>query len=404
MENEKNLNVAPDQDAELDAALAKSFGSKDVEEAQVQTTNEDKEPRNLDSVHESPKSAPIQDANDVVKSKEQKPVEQEKPILSEEDTDKLKPTDKGAWGSLKTANKTAHRMIEQRDSEINKLKALVAEKSSLSQKEMDALKAEKADLEKYRAMVDIQADPEFISKYDQPIEKSITGIKELIKSLGVTQATVDDLDFNNPKRMEECIDLIAQNADLFTASKIERKIKDYLDLKDKRDETLKEQQKNFKDTLESKKKESFAKQSESEGRMIKHLESQVAAKDKDGKPSISFLNKMEIRDGALQGEIDQAKNHNALVDQMNAKIQEVFKMKDPEQQAEIAIAAVASHWFSAQNKALTEKVAKLEAQLNKVASINSENPSRKPVSPSRNGNHELPDAESAVNQYFSRNI
>lgn len=391
-------NIAPNIDAELDAALGKSFAG--VVDTPI-VENNDKpnvvEPPAVPKVQPESK----QDKPELKVEKVEKPVE-EKPLPTQEEIEKINEKDKGAWGAIKNANKRAHSMIEQKDAEIAKLKSVIAEKGSETQKEIEAIKKEKAELEKYRAMVDIQADPEFVSKFDQPIEKAVTGIKDMIKSLGVTQETVDSIDFKDPARLEQVIDLISQNKDRFTASKIERKIKDYLDLADKRNETLEEQKKNYKDHLEQRKKEAFAKGSEIEGRMLKHLELKTTEKNKEGKPLIPFLNKIDPKENATQAEIDQVKNHNTMVEDLSGKLQSVLKMREPEQQAEIALAAVASHYLMAQLKVTTEELRKAKEELGKIAVVSSETTTRKPNNPTgRNGNSEPIDTDTALNQHFA---
>lgn len=387
-------NIAPDIDAELDSALSQSFTDP------INNPVINDPPKQVVEKNEAPKPI-VEEKSEPKSENKNKPIENEKPILTAEEVDKIDQKDKGSWGAIKNANKRAHAMIQQKDDEITKLKSTLAEKGSASQKELDAIKAEKAELEKYRAMVDIQADPEFISKYDQPIEKAVIGIKDMIKGLGVSQETVDSIDFKDPARLEQVIDLISQNKDRFTASKIERKIKDYLELADKRLETMEDQKKNYKETLEKRKKELFAKESEGEGRMIKHLELKIKEK-KDGKPLFDFLNKIEPKENATQAEIDQVKNHNDMADDLVNKIQAVTKMREPEQQAEIAISAVLSHYLLAKLKATEEQLRKKTEEISKIAAVTTETPTRKPNNPTgRNGNSEPLETDQALANYFS---
>lgn len=387
----------PDIDAELDAALSKNF-SKQIEqpvEKPVEKAAQPVESKKAEVKQEKVKHEEVKAES----KKDSKPAEIEKPLLTPEEVEKMDPKRQDGWTAIKNSNKRAHSMIEQRDSEIKKLKETLAEKSTVSQKELEALRAEKVELEKYRAMIDIQADPEFISKYDKPVSDAISGIKEMIKSMNVSQETVDAIDFNDPRRLEQIVEIISQNKDRFTAGKIERKMREYLDLADKRNETLENQKKNFKETLEAKKKEMFAKGAEAEGRMMKHLELKSVEKDKDGKPMIPFLNRLEVPENAQQAEIDQINNHNGLVDLMTKKLQEVSKMNEPEHRAEINIAAVGAHYFKSLATSALARVKALEEELGKVASVSSETPTRKPNNPTgRNGRNseEIMDTDQAL--------
>jgi len=393
-------NVAPNLDSELDAALSKSFNgrikqSPDAPETKVNS----EEPRN--EIKKNPEPVK-EDVKPESLKKTDKPVENEKPILTPDQVEKMDPKKQDGWTAIKNSNKRAHGMIEQRDAEISKLKATLAEKSSATQKELEGIKAKMSELEKYRAMVDIQADPEFVSKYDQPISKSIDGIKGMLKEMQVSDEVLSQIDFGNTKLLEQIVGHVSANRDEFVARKLKRKIEDLLDLTDKRNETLDEQKKNYKEHLEQKKKESFTKETESEGRMIRHLEAKAGEKDAEGKPLIPFLSRLEPKENATPAEIEQVNNHNNLVEVMGKKLQEVTRMKEPEQQAEIAIAAVASHYLMAQLKVVTQELNSARAELQKISAVNTEAPSRKPASSSRNGTTQGVDTDTALQNFFSR--
>lgn len=393
-----NVSVAANIDSELDAALNKSF-DKSFRDP-VQPVNKMDAP--TDKVEPKVESKNDQASKPEIKVEEKasvKPVD-EKPVLTPDEIDKIDPKDKGAWGAIKNANKMAHATIAARDSEITKIKTSFAEKIAELQKKIDEHAASNSELEKYRAMVDIQADPEFVSTYDQPIDKAISGIKEMISSLGVTKETVDGIDFKDPSRLEQVIDLISQNRDRFTASKIERKIKEYLELNDKRDETLQEHKNNYKETLEKKKKESFSKQAEGEGRMINYVESFIKKTDAQGNPAIPFLNKITPKEGIPPGEADHINRHNALVDTIKGKIQVMLKAKEPEHIADLVLTAATSFYLDNQLKAVTEQLKKSQEELQKISVVSTETPSRKPVSAGRNGNHEPLDHDSALSKFF----
>lgn len=401
-ENVNQNNSGPNIDAELDAALSQNFAKK-TEPVAEKIVEKEPEAKQIEKPSDAVKSEPKSN-NKADPKKTDKPVENEKPILTPDEVEKMDPKKQDGWTAIKNSNKRAHSMIEQRDSEIKKFKETIAEKMAAHQKEVEDLRSKNSELEKYRAMIDIQADPEFISKFDKPVDDARSAIKEMIKSMNVSQETVDAIDFNDPKRLEEIVEIVSQNKDRFTAGKIERKMREYLDLADKRNETLDNQKKNFKETLEAKKKESFAKGAESEGRMLKHMEQEATRKDKDGNPMIPFLNRIEVKEGATQAEIDQANNHNGLVDLMTRKLQEVSKMNEPEHRAEINIAAVGAHYFKSLATTALARVKALEEELSKVSSVSSETPTRKPNNPTgRNGRNsdELMDIDQSLNAHFS---
>lgn len=388
-------------DRGLEAALANKFKNYVPQEPAQE------EPKVEAKVEEPPKQEQKEVTIELKKDKqpkevkqESKPVDEEKPLPNPDSLEES-PQGKGqaAWNALKNNYKRSHKLIETKDQEISKLKASLAEKTNLTQKETETLKSEIQELAKYRAMVDIQADPEFVSKFDQPIEKAIGSIKQMIMDLNVDKSIVDAIDFTNPKLLEQITSGVAQHADKFTARKIDEKIEKLLSLTDQRNETLSEHKVKYKEVLEAKKKEAYTKDAEGEGRMIKHLDAIAVAKDKNGGSMFPFLNKLESKENATQLEIDQISNHNNMVDLMGQKIKSVLKMSTPEEKAEVAVAAVASHYLSAQLKAATAKILSLQQELNKISNVTSETEKTKPAPAQRNGNHPTKVVD-ALSNYF----
>jgi len=382
--------VGPDIDNELDDALTKAFSSNQPPAA----SNEEK-PKPVENKVENNSPQPEQKKSD-------KPVAEDKPLPKPESLEKDPPKKQDGWTSLKNNYTRAHKTIEARDAEITKLKATLAEKGTVSQKEVDTLKSEIDELRKFRAMVDIQADPEFVSKYDQPIEKSVGTIKGMLKEMNVSQEIIDQIDFTNTKLMDDIINHVGQHKDNFTARKLQRKVEELLDLAEKRDETLAEHKDNHKKYIEDKKKETFTRTAEEEGKIIKRLESIAEMEDKDGNKTFPFLRKIEPKEGSTQLEIDQMNNHNRMVDLMTQKVQQVLALKTPEEKAEIAVAAVASHYLTAQLKTAVSKINSLQQELQKISAVSTETVSKKAPAPSRNGNGQEQDLDSALTEHFQR--
>lgn len=401
VENIDTSKAAPGMESELDDALSKSFAAN---MAAPEPSEKPKEQVENQKPIEEKANNKVEEPKQEVKSKQEKQVEVEKTILNPDEVEKLDPKSKGAWGAIKNANKRAHSIIQERESEITKLKSALAEKGSVSTKEVDALKAQISELEKYRAMVEIEADPEFISKYDKPIKDLETEIKSFLKQRSVSEDSLNKLNINDTRTMSQVIGIIEKDEGELSASELRGKIREFLDLSQKKTKTINEQKSNFKETLEKKKQENFAKGAEAEGRMIKHLEIKSAEKDAKGNPLIPFLNKIEPREGASPGEVQQVENHNNLVDMMSKKLQGVLQMKEPEQQAEVAIAAVASHYLMAQNRALMAELKKYKDEVQKISSVTTETPTRKPNNPTgvngRNG--DLPDLDTALSAFMSK--
>lgn len=371
---EQNIN-------ELDNALSKAFGVTNPAESELEkkeVSNEEKTPV------EKPVAQVKESTPETNKDNNQ---EKGKPNNNLPDPDKIgEPPAKSkgnreGWDALKNNYRQAHRLAQEREAEIVKLKKEVADKVTGSTKEAETLKQQIAELNKYRAMVDIQADPEFISKYDEPIKKNTDSIKGLLRSLQVDDNVINGIDFSNTqgvaKLMDQVVDWVGQHRDKFTSRKLQRQVEDLMDLTDKRNEMLTEHKSNYQKHLEDKKKESFSKSAEHEGRMHSRIDQIIAMRNAENQPEVAFLNKQDVPEGANQAQIQQIENHNNLTDAMQAKVKEFLSYTEPEKRADIAVMAVGSLYLNAQNKAKDKKIASLEAELKKISTASDETPKTK---------------------------
>lgn len=385
--------VAPNMDSELDDVLNKHF-SKDTEPTQTEKPPE--KPTN-----EKPKE---KETSSKVEAKSEKPKPAAEGDLPSPDSLDSSPAKKQeGWNALRNNYKRAHKLVSERDEEIKRLKSGLAEKGATTSKEVEGLKNEIKELSRYRTMIDIQADPEFMSKYDQPLEKAKSVIKDMLIGMNVSEKVADQIDFNNTKLMDEITGHVEEHRDRLQAKRFQRKVEEVLDLTEKRQETLQEHNKDYSQFMETKKKESSMKGAESEGRMIKHLDVISTTKDKEGKSMFPFLAKITPAEGSAQGEIDQAANHNQMVDVMQKRVNEVMRYKEPEQIAELAVAAVASHYLKAQLAAVMNQNTALKAEIAKIASVSTDTDKRKPNNPTgKNGSSEYVDLDTALSSHFRR--
>lgn len=367
---EPNISVAPGIDEELDNSLEKFFNSNSVVETPV------KEEKPKEVVKNEPKE--IKKEESKVNQPNPKETKASEPEI--EEATESAPKDQSAWTALKNKAKNAHKSILDRDEEIARLKKTLAERGNTTTKETEAIKAEMEELKKFRAMVDIQADPEFVSKYDAPIDSAISSIKSMLKEIDptVTDQSLALINFSDSAYMDQILKFIDGKADRFKTRKIESKIQEILALNDKRDETLNEHKGKYKEYLENKKKETFTKQSEEEGRILTHIENTSNAKDANNNPLYPFLAQIEVTDTTDEATRNKINLHNGMVDQMRKKLDTLLAVKTPEERAEVAIAAVGAHYLSAQLRAALKKLAGVEAQLKKVSVVTTENEDPKP--------------------------
>lgn len=391
--------VPPSFDDELNDTLSRAF----PEAAPKQNENKPTETPKAEVKAEKPVETKQEQAQD--NKVKDKPVASEKPLLTPDEIDKVEPKKQDAWTALKNNNKQASRIITEREEEIKKLKAVVAERGLMSQKELDALKAENVELSKYRAMIDIQADPEFVKNFDQPMNEKLSELTELLAQVGVTDAAVRGFNYNDSTAISTVAQQITEKYNDVMAEDFRSLAREARGLINKRNKAAEEQGKNYKEILETRKKQSFEKGAEDEGKALKHLESIASGKDPDGtqkREPIPFLNKITPKETATQPEIDQINAHNKMVDMMQQSVHQGYKAETPEERMELSVAATAARYLAAQNRALTSQLKSLQEEHRKISAVNTETEKNKLPSVRRNGTGELLTHEEALNAHFGR--
>lgn len=351
----------PDRQAQLDNDLSKLFDSPE--------SSPKVEPKSAE-----PKSSP--DKVEVVKEepKAEKKDKDKLPEPEKAEVDDSKPKTKEGWKILRDNYEKSKKTLAEKDSELSKMKAALAEKGQLTSQEAETLKKEIEELKSYRAMVDVQADPEFTQKFDEPISKRTEQIAKMLTEWNVSKEIIDKIDYTDPGLLDRLADTIGENKDKISAKKFRRLAEEVNELYDKRTENLDEYKKNYKNILETKKKESFTKQAENEGRMQKHLEAIAQMKNEHGELRFEFLVDKVAKDPTNSAEVAQVEHANKIYAAIREQVLNLMKAESPEDRAELAVAAGYAKLADARMRAVLKKNESLQAEIAKLSKVSSETP------------------------------
>lgn len=354
---------------ELDRSLRDVFKNENVPVDEHETPP-DPTPEPKKAVEEEKKPA-----EETVKPiTEQKKPDDEKPV----DPETIQPPAKmsqqalAGWNVLKKNSTRAWNALKAATEENKKLQLALGERATMTNGEIDKLKKENEDLRGYRAMVDYEHDPEFIEKYEGPAAAVKKQMVEMLKGLQVRQDVIDGIDFTDSGVIARVAAVLEEKADRVSANRFLKRGEEYIDLWEKRENSLTEHKGKHKEFAEERRKKAELGSVEESARMTKHVETVSAMKSEDGNPAYPFLSKREPAPGAKKDEIAQIDAHNKMVDGMQEKLQKVMKVNTPEERAELAIAAVAASFLMQNLKAATEKIKSLEDTLKKYNDLSSE--------------------------------
>lgn len=276
------------------------------------------------------------------------------------------------WKALKKISSTNFEIANQRAQENETLKKTFAQKELEYKKQIEDREKQISELSGYRAQVDIQADPEFISKFEQPIDKLATELKGMLKSKNVSDDIIKQIDFTDSMAMANILDALDKNTDKIFSKRFGRRVEDLLELNDRKKEQLDAWKTNHKELIETKRKETFGKQAQTEGQMLAAIDQFASEKDDKGRPKIAFLNKMEVPQGSNKDQVKAIESHNQVVDAMQGKLKQLIKAEAPQDRVEIAIAALGAQWLKWQLDNVTKRLNAKEEELKRISNAGSE--------------------------------
>lgn len=350
---------------------------------------------------EDPVSPPKPKEPEVVPP-EEKPSEPEKTVVDDEppvDPATIAPPKNiGAkmmegWNHLKKNNTRAWNALSRATDENKKLKAALAERATMSGKELEDLKKQNAELQGIRAIVDYQHDPEFINTYEAPASNVKEQMVGMLKHLNVRDDVVNSIDFTDPGTITRVAKVIEERVDSITANRFLKRGEELVDLNEKREKAISEHRVKHKEFWENRRKQAVNSSMEEEARMIKRMEDVSALKDEKGHPQYPFIATLEVPPTASKSEIAQIEAHNKMAGAMREKLNKVIKMKTPEERAEIAVAAVAASYINTKLNEAKARIKSLEETLKKYNDVSSERGGTSPApAPKTGGSIELEDA------------
>lgn len=335
---------------------------------------------------EKAKKQGAEDHPAIEKAKEEKietpPKETKEPKIDDDapppDPKDIKPPEKvgersmQGWKALHTNYEKLHKYTKGKETEVRKLKEMLAEKGNNTSQETQKLQQEIEQLKGYRAMFDAQADPEFQSKYEKPIAAITEEIEGILRDAGVSNEVIKTLDLTNSKVVDTVALELEKHVDSIKSKRFLAKSERLLELSNDRKKSLEENKAKYKEFQKKREDQTFAQRAEEQGRISKHIASIQAAKDKDGKDMFPFLVKQEPPVGANDAIIARVDAHNRMVDMMTAQLDKVMSIQKPEEKAEVAVAAIMSAYLQTQMKIKDEKIASLEKELSKISTVGRE--------------------------------
>lgn len=222
------------------------------------------------------------------------------------------------------------------------------------------------ELKKFRQIFDIKNDPEFQSKYTQPINAAKENIYNIMRKHGASDDVIASIEkAGGPDKIED--NWWQENAlsklPMTDAEKLKRNLIDVSDLKDKQETEIAYAAENAEQILEQRQnqsKEWYQQETNNIHNYVDELTKEVP-----------WARYQEIQDGASQEQIEKIQAHNNVVADLENKFNSALWPQNATERASVAAAAVYSHVLTNQLRHEQSTRATLESQVKKLSEENS---------------------------------
>ena len=226
------------------------------------------------------------------------------------------------------------------------------------------------ELKKFRQTFDIKNDPEFKSKYAQPIESAKNNIYSILKKHGASEDVITSIEkAGGPDKINDEFwrNPAFQNLPLTDAEKLKRNLVDVSDLRDKQEQEIQYAAENAEQILEQREQE----KGQWYEKTIQEIDHSLDEITKD----LPWARFAEAPANATPEQMQQVQAHNERVADLASKFESALWPTTAQERTNVAAAAVFSHVVSeqlrteqTQKNALLEQVKKLTAENNSLKS------------------------------------
>jgi hypothetical protein len=222
------------------------------------------------------------------------------------------------------------------------------------------------ELKKFKAVFDIKNDPEFVSKYDQPIEKTRESIYGLLQKNGATEEVINSIkNSGGPEKIDQqwwkqnVIDklLPIDAADLTDSLRAINK------LQDQKTQEIEFNAENQEQILNERKNASINWYKQENDNIVKHID--------DITKEVPWARYYEVPQNATKEEAEKIQQHNASVADLHQKFNVALWPQNAQERASVAAAAVLSHKLAQQLRVEQQSRAQMQSDIKRLSEENS---------------------------------
>ncbi len=222
------------------------------------------------------------------------------------------------------------------------------------------------DLRKFRAVFDIQSDPDFQNKYDVPINQAKANIYSIMKQHGASDELLQSIEAQGgPDKVDQSWwQSTLGKLPLTDAERLKRNIVDVADLSEKRVGEIMNSAQNAEQYYKSRDEALVERFTQQETESLNYIQEQIKSQNAE------WALPKEIPAGATPEQRKAIESHNEQAAQLEQHFMGALYPQTPQARADVAAAAAMSHMLT--NQLRTEQTArqKMEAQIKQLSDEN----------------------------------
>jgi hypothetical protein len=344
-------------DSLLDDALSgvePVFADEPVETETVEEVEE-----TIPETSDAPESTETTEATDAPEAPVTPEVELDPEIASIEQPRNLSEVNRSNWRKLQETASTYKKQAE----EAEQLRQRVAEMESRQQEYKAPDDYE--ELKKFRAIFDIKNDPEFQSKYNQPIQSAKENIYNILRKNGASEDVIQSIEkAGGPDAVDQswwkhnAIDKLP----LTDSERLKRNLVDVVDLKEKQEKEIENAAQNAEQII--------AQREQEKGQWYQQEVQQIDRHIDDLTKDLPWARFAEAPKDATPEKLEQVQRHNAQVQSLAEKFNSALWPTNAQERANVAAAAVFSHVLTEQLRVEQEAKTKYMTELKSLREEN----------------------------------
>jgi len=226
--------------------------------------------------------------------------------------------------------------------------------------------ADYEDLRKFRAVFDIQSDPDFQNKYDVPINQAKANIYGIMKQHGASDELLQSIEAQGgPDKIDQkWWQSTLSKLPMTDAERLKRSIVDVADLSEKRVGEIMNSAQNAEQYYASRDEALVERFSKQEEESINYIQEQIKVQKAD------WALPKEIPAGATPEQRKAIESHNAQAAQLEQLFYGAMYPQTPQARADVAAAAAMSHMLTNQLRTEQSVRQKLDAQIKQLTEEN----------------------------------